>query len=181
MPDGWCEGVFASPAVGDVTATASLMWCSPASTGTCGRSITLVRHSMASRSSPTTPWSSPALFDVDADGDLEIFIGGDSTPGGPVDHLGSVLWALDVEPAASPNSGEGLPTRCFIRAERSATSTMTAGWRSSSVPATTGGSSVRRGTICAALATVRTRTDCSPSTSTTVRPSLAFRSLRREL
>ncbi len=42
-----------------------------------------------------TVWSSPALFDVDGDGDVEIFIGGDATPGGYVDHLGGIFSAID--------------------------------------------------------------------------------------
>ena len=128
-----------------------------------GRSITLVRHSMAVRRRRLHLVLTGA-FDVDADGDLEIAIGGDSQALA-VWATTSVCCGRSTSNPPIMNPGEGLPTRCFIRAERSATSTTTAGWRSSSVPATTGGSSVRQGTICAALATVRTRTDCSPSTS----------------
>ena len=95
-------------------------------------------------------WSSPALFDVDADGDLEIFIGGDPTSAAR-STTSAVLWVLDVEPTGVTELWRGFANEVFHRAERSATSTTTAGWRSSSVPATTGGSSVRRGTICAAL------------------------------
>ncbi len=37
-----------------------------------------------------TIWSSPALYDVDHIGRMDIFIGGDSSPGGP---CGSWSWA----------------------------------------------------------------------------------------
>ena len=30
-------------------------------------------------------WSSPALFDSNGDGKMEVYIGGDSSPGGPED------------------------------------------------------------------------------------------------
>ena len=40
-------------------------------------------------------WSSPALYDSDNDGRLEIFVGGDQTPGGFSDWSGGEFRALD--------------------------------------------------------------------------------------
>jgi hypothetical protein len=42
-----------------------------------------------------TEWSSPALYDVDGDGRMEIFIGGDQSPGGISDWSGGEFRALD--------------------------------------------------------------------------------------
>ena len=95
-PDGWCEGVYSTPAIGDVDGDgfpdvtfASFDWLI----------WSVDRNGVPLSGFPVdtddSVWSSPALFDVDNDGDMEIFIGGDTTPGGPVDHLGGVLWALD--------------------------------------------------------------------------------------
>ena len=114
VPDGWCEGVFASPAVGDVDGDGQLdvvfagfdwnVWAVD-HTGAPLHGFPVVTDDSI--------WSSPALFDVDADGDLEIFIGGDSTPGGPVDHLGGVLWALDVEPTGVTELWRGFANEVF--------------------------------------------------------------------
>jgi hypothetical protein len=41
-----------------------------------------------------TTFSSPALMDVDRDGQTDYVVGGDSTPGGPVDHRGGFVRAL---------------------------------------------------------------------------------------
>ena len=42
-----------------------------------------------------TVFSSPALADVNGDGVADIVIGGDSTPGGPVDFRGGMMRAID--------------------------------------------------------------------------------------
>jgi hypothetical protein len=41
-----------------------------------------------------TVFSSPALADVNGDGQTDIIIGGDATPGGPVDHQGGIMRAI---------------------------------------------------------------------------------------
>jgi hypothetical protein len=94
--DGWAEGVFSTPAVGDVDGD---RYPDIVFGGWDMRIHALDRHG---RNLPGFPvwqddsvWSSPALFDVDRDGRVEIFIGGDSTAGGTEPHDGGVLRALD--------------------------------------------------------------------------------------
>ena len=95
-PDRWCEGTYATPAIGDIDGNGSLdivfaswdfrIWAVD------GRGNPLAGFPV---NNDDTVWSSPALFDVDHDGDMEIFIGGDSTPGGYVNHLGGIFRAID--------------------------------------------------------------------------------------
>jgi hypothetical protein len=95
-PDGWCDGVYSTPAVGDVDGDGHL---DVVFAGWDFRIWAVDRNGVALPGFPfnndDTVWSSPALVDVDADGRAEIFIGGDSTPGGYFDHLGGVFRALD--------------------------------------------------------------------------------------
>ena len=102
--DGWCEGVFSTPAIGDIDgdgypdvtfASFDFFIWSVDHTGTPLTGFPF--------NNDDSVWSSPALFDIDADGDLEIFIGGDTTPGGYYDHLGGVLRALDWTPDGIDN------------------------------------------------------------------------------
>ena len=96
IPDSWCEGIYATPAIGDVNGDGSLdvvfagwdfsIWAID------GNGIPLTGFPI---NNDDTVWSSPALYDADGDGDMEIFIGGDSTPGGYVDHLGGIFRAID--------------------------------------------------------------------------------------
>lgn len=99
--DGWCEGTYSTPAIGDVNGDGSqeIIFAS------WDFYIWAVDHE--GRPLPGFPintddtvWSSPALFDVDDDGDVEIVIGGDSTPGGYFDHLGGVFRAIDYRDGA---------------------------------------------------------------------------------
>jgi hypothetical protein len=76
-----------------------------------------------------TFFSSPALFDVDGNGVAEYIVGGDSTPGGPVDHRGgfvramrgdgSTMWAFPVDemvrssPVVGDIDGDGQPEIIF--------------------------------------------------------------------
>lgn len=97
--DGWCEGVFSTPAIGDVDGDGHLdiafaswdfqIWAVDR-TGTPLAGFPFDQDDSV--------WSSPALFDLDGDNDMEIFIGGDSYPGGTFDHLGGVLRAFDWTP-----------------------------------------------------------------------------------
>ncbi|MEM7140536.1 MAG: S-layer homology domain-containing protein [Actinomycetota bacterium] len=102
--DGWCEGVFSTPAIGDVDGDGNLdivfagfdfhIWAVDR-TGTPLPGFPF--------NNDDSVWSSAALFDIDGDDDMEIFIGGDSTPGGYYDHLGGVLRALDWTPGGVVN------------------------------------------------------------------------------
>ena len=96
FPDGWCDGVFSTPAIGDVDGDGYL---DVVFAGWDFHIWAVDRNGVALPGFPynndDTVWSSPALVDVDADGRVEIFIGGDSTPGGYFDHIGGVFRALD--------------------------------------------------------------------------------------
>jgi len=96
--DGWCEGVFSTPAVGDVDGD--------------GRPEIVFGgwdqrlHVLDANGNPLpgtpwdnldTIWSSPALFDVDGDGSLEIFVGVDMGPLGHERWLGGVFRSFDYE------------------------------------------------------------------------------------
>jgi VCBS repeat protein/S-layer family protein len=98
-PDGWCEGVFSTPSIGDVDGDGYL----DIVFASFDFSIWAVdRNGTPLAGFPfnndDSVWSSAALYDMDGDGDVEIFIGGDSTPGGNYDLLGGVFRALDWTP-----------------------------------------------------------------------------------
>ncbi len=103
-PDGWCEGVFSTPSIGDVDGDGYL---DIVFAGFDFSIWTVDRNGTPLPGFPfnndDSVWSSASLFDADGDGDVEIFIGGDSTPGGYYDHLGGVLRALDWTPGGVVN------------------------------------------------------------------------------
>ena len=94
--DGWCEATFVTPAIGDVDGDGYddvvygswdfMIWA----VDRFGEPLPGFPFN-----NDDTIWSSPALFDIDDDGRQEIFIGGDSSPGGLFDHTGGVMRALD--------------------------------------------------------------------------------------
>ena len=99
--DGWCEATYATPAIGDVDGDGAVdvvfgswdfyIWAIN------GNGKPLPGFPI---NNDDTIWSSPALFDGDNDGDVEIYFGGDSTPGGGVDHLGGIFRAIDYRNGA---------------------------------------------------------------------------------
>ncbi|MEM8706716.1 MAG: FG-GAP-like repeat-containing protein, partial [Actinomycetota bacterium] len=94
--DGWCEATYVTPAIGDVDGDGYddvvygswdfMIWA----VDRFGEPLPGFPFN-----NDDTIWSSPALFDIDGDGRQEIFIGGDSSPGGIFDHTGGVMRALD--------------------------------------------------------------------------------------
>jgi len=96
-PDGWCEGVFSTPAIGDVDGDGhpDIVFG-----GWDQRIWALDRFGNPLGGFPfaadDTVWSSPSLFDSNGDGVAEIYIGGDSTPGGWFDNLGGVFRSFDA-------------------------------------------------------------------------------------
>lgn len=94
--DGFRDGVYSSPAIGDVDGDRypDIVFGS-----FDHRIYAMNRRCRLLPGFPVdvedTIWSSPALFDVDRDGRAEIFIGGDQTAGGWSDWAGGELHALD--------------------------------------------------------------------------------------
>ncbi len=94
--DGYSEGVFSTPAVGDVDGDGS--------DDIVFGGWDLHIHALDANGNPLagfplwqddTVWSSPSLVDANGDGDMEILIGGDSAIGGVEDWTGGVLRMLD--------------------------------------------------------------------------------------
>lgn len=86
VPDGYTDGVFSSPAIGDVDGDG---FNDVVFGGFDLRIHAIDRNCRALRGFPyyanDTVWSSPALYDVDRDGRQEIFIGADWYANGPGD------------------------------------------------------------------------------------------------
>ena len=94
-PDGFSEGVYSSPAVGDVNGDGrpDIVFG--------GWDLHIHAIDRNCHDLPGFPymvedstWSSPALFDVNGDGRDEIFIGSDQSPGGAIDVRGGQFRAL---------------------------------------------------------------------------------------
>ncbi|MFZ4516633.1 MAG: FG-GAP repeat domain-containing protein, partial [Acidimicrobiia bacterium] len=94
--DGYSDGVFSTPAIGDVDGDGypDIVF----------GSFDLHVWAIDRNCNPLpgfpynvedTTWSSPSLYDVDGDGRMEIFIGSDQYPGGAIDWAGGEFRALD--------------------------------------------------------------------------------------
>lgn len=95
QPDGYSEGVYSTPAVGDVDGDGY-----PDIVFGGWDSYIHVLNRNCQETVPRffnddTIWSSPTLYDVDGDGRMEIFIGGDSHAGGSMNWEGGQIRALD--------------------------------------------------------------------------------------
>jgi hypothetical protein len=104
-PDGYREGVFSSPAIGDVSGDGypDIVF------GAWDLRIYAIDRNcnpIIDYYVEDTVWSSPALYDADADGRLEIFIGGDQYAGGFIDHSGGEFRALTFAPGYPGNARE---------------------------------------------------------------------------
>jgi hypothetical protein len=91
-PDGFSDGVFNAPALGDVNGDGrdEIVF------GSWDHQIRVLNaacQQMAAFDNTDTVWSAPALFDVDGDGRAEIYIGGDATTDG-TSHSGGFFRAL---------------------------------------------------------------------------------------
>ncbi|HZT66436.1 MAG TPA: hypothetical protein VFA11_11660 [Acidimicrobiales bacterium] len=96
-PNQSSEAVFSTMALGDINADGA----PDATAGALG----LQMYSLNAISGGVNPgwpyytddtvFSSPALTDLDNNGQTEVVIGGDSTPGGTIDHRGGLVRALD--------------------------------------------------------------------------------------
>jgi hypothetical protein len=91
-PDGYSDGVFNAPALGDVTGDGrpEIVF------GSWDHQIRVMSSAcqqLAAFDNTDTVWSSPALFDTNGDGRAEIFIGGDATANG-ASHSGGFFRAL---------------------------------------------------------------------------------------
>jgi len=110
QPDGWLDGVYSSPAVGDVDNDGDLevvfgAWdqCIYMLDGATGAPIWPELNAIADQShcgrhgfyNEDTVWSSPALADLDNNGTLEIIIGADITAGNQNhDPTGGYVYVL---------------------------------------------------------------------------------------
>ena len=157
-PDGYSDGVYASPSIGDVDGDGKL----DIVFGSWDWNIYALNRNGAMISgfpffNDDTVWSSPALYDVDSDGRMEIFTGGDASPGHIENWAGGVVRSTG-RTVLSGNYGSSAPMRSCIPVPLSATSTATEEWNWSSAPATSTRPAVA----------VRTTTRSSHFTSTTV-------------
>ncbi|NOX29399.1 MAG: VCBS repeat-containing protein [Actinobacteria bacterium] len=96
IPDGYTEGVYSSPAVGDIDGDGYL---DIVFGGWDHRIWALDRNGGPVSGFPfthyDTTWGSPALYDIDGDGRDEIYIGGDASIGLDFTHEGGRYRVLD--------------------------------------------------------------------------------------
>ncbi|MGH9282756.1 MAG: FG-GAP repeat domain-containing protein, partial [Acidimicrobiales bacterium] len=90
------QAVHSTPAIGDINRDNQ----ADATAGTLG--LTMPSVSQSGAMNPAWPYytddtvfSSPALADVNGDGQTDVVIGGDSSPGAPIDHRGGLVRAVN--------------------------------------------------------------------------------------
>ena len=89
------QAVHSTPALGDVNRDGQ----TDATFGTLGLTMYSLSHTGVVNPgwpyyTDDTVFSSPALADINADGQTDVVIGGDSTPGPPIDHRGGLVRAI---------------------------------------------------------------------------------------
>jgi hypothetical protein len=130
-PNQPSEAIFSTPAVGDINADG----VPDVTAGALGLQ-TYSLNALSGAVNPGWPYytddtvfSSPALTDLYGNGQTEVVIGGDSSPGGTIDHRGGLLRALDgsghvlwqfflddivrSSPSVANLDGSGLPDIAF--------------------------------------------------------------------
>ena len=101
-PDGYADGMYSSPAVGDINGDGF----PDIVVGGFDQEIHVFDRNgnQFLGNDPfwvyDTVWSSPALYDVSGTGKLDIFIGADQSPGSPLNWAGGVFWDLTVQNGA---------------------------------------------------------------------------------
>jgi hypothetical protein len=100
VPDGYADGVFSSPAIGDITGDGhpDIVF------GSFDHGIYAIDrfcHQIFRYDVEDTVWSSPALYDVDGDGRDEILIGNDQFAGGWDDWSGGEFRVLKWTPTGA--------------------------------------------------------------------------------
>ncbi|HET9730495.1 MAG TPA: VCBS repeat-containing protein [Acidimicrobiia bacterium] len=93
VPDGYSDGVYSSPAIGDVNGDhkGDIVF------GSFDHRIYAIDrfcHKELEYDVEDTIWSSPALYDINGDGKQEILIGADQSPGGRIDWTGGEFRVL---------------------------------------------------------------------------------------
>ncbi len=93
-PDGYSDGVYSSPAIGDINGDGfpDVVF------GGFDLHIHAIDrncHQIMSDNVEDTVWSSPALYDINGDGRLDILIGGDQTAGGSINWSGGEFRAIE--------------------------------------------------------------------------------------
>ena len=101
-PDGYADGVYSSPAIGDINGDGfpDIVF------GGFDLHIHAIDrncHSILSDNVEDTVWSSPALYDINGDGRLDILIGGDQSAGGAINWSGGEFRAIEYSSTSSPS------------------------------------------------------------------------------
>jgi hypothetical protein len=100
-PDGYADGVYSSPAIGDINGDGypDVVF------GAFDLHIHAIDRNCNQIMSDTTEdtvWSSPALYDVNGDGRADILIGGDQSAGGAINWAGGEFRLIEWTPGSTP-------------------------------------------------------------------------------